>query len=210
MSTPRLKVGERCFPKLSSIYADGVLSDHSANGALALSYGESWLPSIGDIFIAAEQCGLPLNPDVNSGDPLGMGMGSVCIQRGQRLTAATAYLNGTPGNLTVLPNAAVAKVLFNNKRAIGVETTDGQAFAAHGCVVLAGGALNTPQTLMNSGIGPADELRKHGIPVISDLPQVGQQLQDHCFSCIGVVLRKTHDGGPESQCPSPMFVTLCL
>ncbi|KAK5126938.1 hypothetical protein LTR85_008296 [Meristemomyces frigidus] len=209
------KGAEKCLRKIENLdlkipdprlrrYVDANLKDHSATGALGLSYGESWLPNVGDIFVAAEQCRLPLNPDVNSGDPIGMGMGSVCIRDGQRLTAATAYLNRAPANLTIIPNAAVTSLVLENKRAVGVRTIEGPTYVARKEVVLAGGAINTPQTLMLSGIGPADELLKHGIDVICDLRQVGQQLQDHCFSSIGVVLRKTQDGGPDTQCPSPM------
>lgn len=132
---------------------------------------------MGDIFVAAEETGLPINRDVNSGNSIGMGMASVCIYRGQRVTAANAYLSHKHPNLTIVTDALVAKVFFEGKRAIGVKTNDGREFMAHKEVVLSGGALNTPQILLLSGIGPADELAKHGVPVVLDLPNVGKNLQ---------------------------------
>lgn len=135
------------------------------------------MPDVGDIFVAAEETGLPMNRDVNSGNSIGMGMASVCIYQGKRVTAANAYLSHTPPNLTIMTNVLVAKVLFEDRRAIGVKINDGREFLAHKEVVLSGGALNTPQILLLSGVGPADELAKHDIPMILDLPNVGKNLQ---------------------------------
>ena len=70
--------------------------------------------------------------------------------------------------------------------------------------VISGGALNTPQILMLSGIGPVEELKRHKIPVLHDLPMVGQNLEDHCFSPIGVSLKKNENTIGEIQSPSPM------
>jgi hypothetical protein len=111
-----------------------------------LTYGERWLHDVGDIFVAAEQSGHTVNKDPNSGDPIGMGMGSVCISRGQRITASIAYLANPPENLTILPNASVARVLFRDKRAIGVQTVDGRKFLATREVIVSGGALNVCNT----------------------------------------------------------------
>ena len=117
-------------------------SDHSTTGSVPLTYGESWLHNVGDIFVAAEQSGLPTNKDVNSGNPMGMGMGSVCISRGQRVTSAIAYLTDPPANLTILTHASVGRLLFTDKRAVGVETVDGRRFDLGKEVVISGGALN--------------------------------------------------------------------
>jgi len=70
--------------------------------------------------------------------------------------------------------------------------------------VVSGGALNTPQILMLSGIGPKEELRKHGIHVVQDLPMVGQNLEDHCFSPIGISLEQNEKTIGGNQSPSPM------
>jgi choline dehydrogenase-like flavoprotein len=182
------------------------IEDHSTKGNVSLTYGEEWLPDVGDVFIAAEQVGHRINQDVNDGDPIGMGMGSVCIAKDVRATSSSAYLSRPPPNLKILINAPVARVLLDNKRAIGVEMIDGRRLLTKKEVVLSGGALNTPQILKLSGIGPANELKKHGISLIHELSQVGENLQDHCFSTVGIVLDKDMSlaPGPENQSPTPM------
>lgn len=163
---------------------------------------------MGDIFVAAEQSGLTTSQDVNSGDPLGMGMGSVCIHEGRRLTASIAYLSQPPSNLTIWTDSAVAKVLLTGQKATGVKTTDGRIFYSEKEVIISGGAINTPQILMLSGVGPKEELEKHGIPMLHDLPQLGKNLQDHCFSSIGIVMEKglnTIAGAQQSPTPMGWF-----
>jgi choline dehydrogenase-like flavoprotein len=182
------------------------MEDHGTKGNLHLTYGEQWLPDVGDVFVAAKQIGHIVNQDVNNGDPIGLGIGSVCIAKDIRATSSSAYLSHPPPNLNIVVNAPIARVLFAEQRAIGVETTDGRRFMARKEVVLSGGALNTPQILKLSGVGPAEELKKHGIPLVRDLPMVGENLQDHCFSAVGVVLEKDTSlpPGPETQSPTPM------
>lgn len=134
------------------------------------------------VFRAAEETGMGVNPDVNSGNPIGMGIGAACMYKGSR-TTASSYLADAPSNLTIVTEAAVAKVLFKDgKHAYGVQCIDGREFTAKNEVVLAGGALNSPQLLMLSGVGPKDELKKHGIEVVQELEEVGKNMQDHCFS----------------------------
>jgi choline dehydrogenase len=106
------------------------------------------------------------------------------IHRGRRLSAARAYLHPVMGreNLDVTTRAFVTKILFEGNRAVGVEYTKGRGAPQRvraGEVVLCGGAINSPQTLQLSGLGNADELRALGIPVVADLPGVGEHLQDH-------------------------------
>ncbi|ORX95916.1 glucose-methanol-choline oxidoreductase, partial [Clohesyomyces aquaticus] len=165
------------------------IANHSASGNVDLSYMEEWLPSAEDNWVAAEQCGHRLNPDVNSGDPIGFGIASVCIADGVRATSASAYLSRPPSNLKILTGAPVARIFFDQKRAIGIEIVGGVKFQARNEVIISGGALNTPQILMLSGVGPASELKKHNIPLVYDAPMVGHNLQDHCFSSTGIVLR---------------------
>lgn len=171
-----------------------------------LTFGDSWIPDVGDIFKAIEESGLPTNKDINSGNPIGMGMSNVCIHKGQRITSASSYLAERPPNLTILTDSGVARILFEGKRAVGVQTTDGRTFSARKEVIISGGALNTPQILMLSGVGPSEELAKHGIPVVHELPMLGKTLQDHCFSTVGVVLKsKSPDQAlPHLQSPTPM------
>ncbi|KAG9248606.1 hypothetical protein BJ878DRAFT_487543 [Calycina marina] len=176
---------------------------HSSTGAVNLSYGDKWAANLDSIFIAAEQSGLGVNPDVNSGNPLGMGMGSVCIYKGKRLTSSLAYLKNIPSNLTIMSNTTVDHLVFEGKTAVGVKTTDGKSLKAKE-IIVSGGALNTPQILMLSGIGPANELQKHGIPLVHDLPMVGQNLEDHCFTPIGIAMEKNEQSIGDVQSPSPM------
>lgn len=155
------------------------------------------------MFLAAEQTGKQVNADVNDGDPIGMGMGTVCIYGGVRISAADAFLSDIPPNLIILPSCVVAKVLMNGAKAQGVQSADGRAFLANKEVVLSGGSINSPQLLQLSGVGPPEFLESAGIDVVHELPQVGKNLQDHCFSVAGIV---TNDD-PESigkQSPSPM------
>lgn len=157
------------------------LIDHGSDGPLQLSYAPIWEKGIHHIYEAAEELGMGTNPDVNSGNPIGMGMGTSTMYKGDR-TTASCYLEGAPSNLSIVINSPIAKVVLSGKKASGVQTIDGRLFYAKNEVILSGGALNTPQLLMLSGIGPADELQKHGIDVLHKLPEVGKNLQDHCFS----------------------------
>jgi choline dehydrogenase-like flavoprotein len=182
------------------------MEDHGTKGNLHLTYGELWLPDVGDVFVAAQQVGHVVNQDVNNGDPIGLGIGSVCIAKNIRATSSSAYLSHPPPNLNIVVSAPIAQVTFAKQRAIGVETIDGRRFMARKEVILSGGALNTPQIMKLSGVGPAGELKKHGIPLVHDLPMVGANLQDHCFSTVGIVLEKDTSlpPGPETQSPTPM------
>lgn len=163
-------------------FATDIETDHGTAGCLHLAYGENWEPNIVNSFEAAKQCGMALNPDINSGNPIGLGMAPACIYDGRRHSASSAYLSDHPPNLKILLNTVVEKILFSGKTAIGVRTTNGLQFHARYETVLCGGAINSPQLLKLSGIGPSEELQKHHIPVIQDLSQVGKNLQDHCFA----------------------------
>jgi choline dehydrogenase len=105
------------------------------------------------------------------------------IRRGRRISAARAYLHPVMGrkNLAVRTGTFVNRVLFEATRAVGVEVAGGSAVERidAGEVILAGGAFNSPQTLMVSGIGPAAHLREHGVDAVADLPGVGSHMQDH-------------------------------
>ncbi|KAL5117207.1 hypothetical protein ACEQ8H_004896 [Pleosporales sp. CAS-2024a] len=182
------------------------IEDHSTTGNVTLTYGEEWLPDVGDVFTAAQQAGHAINQDVNDGDPIGMGMGSVCIANGVRATSSSAYLSQPPPNLKIIVNTPTARVLFHQNRALGVEAIDGRRFLARKEVILSAGTVNTPQILKLSGIGPARELKTHGIPLVHELPNVGENLRDHCFSTVGIVLQKDTSlpRGPENQSPTPM------
>jgi choline dehydrogenase-like flavoprotein len=132
---------------------------------------------------AFQEYGLPYNPDYNGRSQIGVSPVQSNVGRQRRCSAADAYLRPhlASGRVTLLTDQTVVRVLLENNRAIGVELSDdgGQIWA--GEVVLSAGALHSPKILMHSGIGPAEQLRKHGIGVIVDSPEVGENLHDHAI-----------------------------
>jgi choline dehydrogenase len=136
---------------------------------------------------AAQQAGLPLNEDFNSGDQFGCGFFQAMMKDGERYSPADAFL--VPAldrrNLTLLCSALTTRIRFERGRATGVEYIHrGQVETVEADeIVLAGGSVNSPHLLMLSGIGPAEQLRKAGISPIHDLPGVGQSMQDH-VNCV--------------------------
>jgi choline dehydrogenase len=135
---------------------------------------------------AAVAAGLPANDDFNGREQFGAGFFQVTQKRGRRQSAADAFLHPARrrANLTVLPHAHATQILLEGNRATGVEyVCDGREYSVHAQreVILCGGAVNSPQLLMLSGIGPAEHLERQGIEVALDLPGVGENLQDHLF-----------------------------
>jgi choline dehydrogenase len=133
---------------------------------------------------SARAFGLPANDDFNGAEQDGVGHYQVTQRRGRRCSTADAYLRPALDrpNLTVATDALATKVLVENGRATGVRyVTSGREedAVAQREVILCGGAVNSPQLLMLSGLGPADHLRSLGIDVVADLPSVGTGLQDH-------------------------------
>ena len=133
---------------------------------------------------AGREAGYPVNDDFNGAEQEGVGPYQVTHKNGERFSAAKAYLTPNLGrkNLTVFTEAHTTRILFTNKRATGVEFRRAgkiEQIGANHEVLMAAGALQTPQLLMLSGVGPADELAKHGIGVVHDLAGVGRNLHDH-------------------------------
>jgi choline dehydrogenase len=144
---------------------------------------------------AGVEFGLPRNPDFNAATTYGVGSYQLGIGRRWRSSSASAFLKPARDrdNLTVITRAQVSRVLFKGKVATGVEWIhDGQTASASADreVILSAGALQSPQLLQLSGIGPSDVLRRLGIPVIVDAPEVGQNLQDHYQTRMIVRLNK--------------------
>ncbi|MEO7115042.1 MAG: choline dehydrogenase [Caldimonas sp.] len=139
----------------------------------------------GPIFVeAAQQAGYPANADFNGASQEGVGLYQVTHRNGERFSTAKAYLTPSLGrpNLRVMTGAQTTRIVIAEGRATGVEVRiDGatKTVRARREVLLAAGALQSPQMLMLSGIGPADHLREHGIAVAYDLPGVGRNLHDH-------------------------------
>ncbi|MEO8453181.1 MAG: FAD-dependent oxidoreductase [Gemmatimonadota bacterium] len=143
---------------------------------------------------AAEAEYLTPNPGFRDGVMDGVGLFRVSQRRGARCSTARGYLRPARGrkNLTVMPHARVTRILFQGRCAEGVAyvTTDaGSESRAQGQVILSAGAIGSPQLLLLSGVGPAQELEALGIPVVIDLPGVGQNLHDHLAT--GTVYRAT-------------------
>ena len=139
----------------------------------------------GPVFVqAGQQAGFAVNTDFNGASQEGVGMYQVTHKNGERFSAAKAYLtpNLSRPNLQVITGAHTTRILMQGQRAYGVEYSQGgdikQLQCAHE-VLLCAGALQSPQILMLSGIGPAPHLAEHGIAVVHDLPGVGQNLHDH-------------------------------
>ncbi|MGB3425378.1 MAG: GMC family oxidoreductase N-terminal domain-containing protein [Castellaniella sp.] len=133
---------------------------------------------------AGMQVGMRYNPDFNGAHQDGVGPYQLTVKNGFRMSAAKAYLRPAAGrrNLTIRTHAHATRVLFDGRRAIGLEyERHGRIHQAraHREVILSCGAVNTPQLLQLSGIGPRDVLAPQGIAVLSDNPAVGANLQDH-------------------------------
>ncbi|KAM5349157.1 hypothetical protein ACJ41O_008980 [Fusarium nematophilum] len=179
------------LPKgIDSKYAAPKASDHGTSGSLHVGYASEWerdLPPMLDNF---EKAGFPLNPDHNSGNPLGISALINSSSKGLRSTA-NDLLTPAPDNLTVVTSAPVQKVILEGTKAVGVEA-NGKQYLASKEVILSAGSLDTPKILMHSGIGPKDQLEKFNLPVVKDVPSIGQGLRDHMF-CPLVYTRKEGD-----------------
>src|SRR4051812_32975822 len=157
---------------------------HGTGGPIGVSVPVNPLP-INEAFIrAAQQYGLPYNPDFNGERQLGIGHYQVTVRNAERCSAATGYLKPARGrpNLTVRTGAAVTRIVIENGRAVGVELIEDGRTATIRCereVLVTSGAIGSPRLLQLSGIGPAGHLRAVGVPVVHDLPGVGSNLQDH-------------------------------
>lgn len=133
---------------------------------------------------AAALNGCPFNPDINGAEQFGACLTQVTQVNGERCSAAKAFItpNLARPNLTVMTQAHTTRVVIEDKRAVGVaivQNGNERVVRVRREVVLSSGAFGSPQILLLSGIGPADELRAHGIEVVHDVPGVGRNLQDH-------------------------------
>jgi len=157
---------------------------HGDNGPLKLTTPKNENPLFEAFFKSVQEAGYPLTDDVNGAQQEGFGKFDQTIYRARRYSAARAYLHPVKSrtNLTVLTGAMVQRILFDGKKAWGVEYKKGgtvrKVEAMHE-VILCGGAINSPQLLQLSGIGNAAALKELGIPVVQHLPGVGENLQDH-------------------------------
>jgi len=186
--TPGWSFGELLpyFRKSEDQAGKGLRGDalHGTGGPLAVS-DQNEPHELCDAFIeAAVQAGHPRNPDFNGAQQEGAGYQQLTARNGVRCSTATGYLKPVlhRENLAVVTDALASKVLFEGKRAFAVQYLKGEKQVqakANREIILCGGAINSPQLLQLSGVGPAALLREHGIPVVLDQPNVGEHLQDH-------------------------------
>ena len=158
---------------------------HGNEGPLSVSNMRIQRP-ITDAWVAAAQAaGYPFNPDYNGAEQEGVGFFQLTARNGRRCSSAVAFLNPVKDreNLQIITHAQVSKVVLDGKKCTGVLYMDRSGreteIKVRREVVLSGGSINTPQVMMLSGLGEAEQLRAHGIEVVQDLPGVGKNLQDH-------------------------------
>jgi choline dehydrogenase len=162
---------------------------HGRNGPLPIERPLTPSPLSTAFLRAAEEAGYRANDDFNGSRQEGFGLHDLTIHNGRRCTTAEAYLHPamSRSNLRVQTRALVTRLTIENSRVTGVTFTLGNtncSARAQREVILCAGALNTPKILMLSGIGPADHLRQHGIPVVVHLEGVGRNHQDHFNTAI--------------------------
>ncbi|KAK3661155.1 hypothetical protein LTR56_000278 [Elasticomyces elasticus] len=163
--------------------------------------------AIGPVLESEVKHKAPLNPDVNSGNPIGFGVSPHSSWRGMRTTSASAFLqpDRVPPNLTVLVDSRITRLHFDGDRVTGVEIESGERFSCSKDVILAGGAIDTPRLLLLSGIGPAKDMEKLNITVTKDVPGVGGSLTDHPTAFMTFEMREgfsdrhAFSGNPEAM-----------
>jgi choline dehydrogenase len=163
---------------------DGGDAYRGADGPLATRRGTLSNPLYRAFIEAGRQAGYPVTEDMNGPAQEGFGLMDMTVKDGRRWSTANAYLKPAMKrpNLTVVTGALATRILFEGKRAVGIAYQKGcrsHEVRARREVILSGGPINNPQLLKLSGVGPAAELRQHGIEVRHDLPGVGENLQDH-------------------------------
>ncbi|KAF2002291.1 GMC oxidoreductase [Amniculicola lignicola CBS 123094] len=177
-------------------------SDHGHKGPIKVGFPRVWERSMIDNLNIWLGEGSELNPDVNSGKPLGLGIMANSAHNGVRSSAQDA-LSDPPANLSIHTVAEVARVIFQDNTAVGVETVDEKSYFASKEVILCCGALDTPRVLMHSGIGPAEQLNHFNIPIVWDADQTGILAEMACSFAIG--FQKS-----ENISKSPEFASLSL
>ena len=183
------------FFKRSENYAGGADAYHGDSGELGVCDLRNDHPYCAAWLAAGQQFGLPHNPDFNAASDYGVGAYQLTLRNGWRASAATSFLRPARRrtNLQLVMHAQVSRVLFEGTTAVGVEWIEGGAVKvarAEREVILAAGTLQSPQLLQLSGIGPGGLLRQHGLGVVVDAPQVGENLQDHYQARVIVRLKK--------------------
>lgn len=194
--------------KKSEDFSRGADDYHGAGGPLRVTADYEPHPLTARMVDAAVEYGLPRNDDTNGADPEGAAFCQFTIRDGSRDSTAAAFLRPAleRSNLTVLTEARVKKVEIENYRVTGVtyiQADQEHTVAVSKEAVLSGGTLESPRMLMLSGIGPRETLEQHGIPVIRDIPGVGQNLHDHTL--VPVIFEGSEPIEPPSDPARPVM-----
>ena len=171
----------------SEDFEDGPSRYHGAGGPLPVTRNHEPNPASLAFLDACADYGIPANDDCNGEDIFGAGLCHLTIRNGRRASAWFSFVLPVRDSplLTVVTGAQVTRLTFGSGgRAAGVELADGRRLRSHGDVIVSGGVVGSPQLLMLSGIGPADELRELGIAPVVDLPGVGANLHDHMLATV--------------------------
>jgi len=164
---------------------------HGKGGELNVTFPTKFKTPFADAFVeSCVETGIPNNPDYNGEKQEGASISQCTIKNGKRCSGAAAFLKPIlkRSNLTAITRAQVTKIVFDQKKAIGVEYTKHgkkQTIRANKEIIVSAGAFQSPQILMLSGIGDQKVLKEHGIDMVHELKGVGQNLQDHLFFPIG-------------------------
>ncbi|MFS2325539.1 GMC family oxidoreductase N-terminal domain-containing protein [Brucella sp. H1_1004] len=154
---------------------------HSYGGPLGVSMPSAPLPICDAYIRAGQELGIPYNPDFNGREQAGVGFYQLTQRNRRRSSASLAYLATIRDrkNLTLRMNAPVRSIDLEKTLVTGVTLMDGEVLRANREVIVSSGAIGSPKLLLQSGIGPADHLKKAGVNVRHDLPGVGENMQDH-------------------------------
>jgi choline dehydrogenase len=178
---------------------------HGSNGPMPVRrYTRQTLLPVQEAFYqACLDAGFPTDPDMNEPRSSGLGFWPLNTIDGLRMSTALTYLNPARHrlNLTIRAQVLARRVVFQGTRATGVEVeSGGEVFTVEGAeIILSGGAIASPQLLLLSGVGPADSLRRLGIPVVHHLPGVGENLRDHPLV---IVLFRARQGLLDERAPA--------
>ena len=201
---------EKTLPYFRKLETDTTFSDdfHGTDGPIICHRfkEEDWLDASKAFYEACLDNGFPACPDHNAPDTTGVGPLPLNNPNGIRWSTNIGYLGQSRHrlNLTIRPNCVVHKIVFDGTRATGVDVESaGERFVVEADeILLSAGAVASPQILMLSGVGPAAHLQEIGIPVVRDIPGVGQNLRDHPLVYVTWKTKESHtfdDMGPRIQ-----------
>ena len=196
----------KVLPYLRKLETDIDIRDdfHGSEGPIPVRrfQREDWLPFQEAFYRTAVAAGFSEDADLNNPDSGGVGAIPMNNPNGIRMSTGLTYINPNRHrlNLTVRGNVLVRRILFDGKRAIGAEVeSGGEVFTVEADeIVLSGGAIASPQILMLSGVGPSAHLRSLGIPVVQELPGVGQNFRDHPMAPVRLRVRDDFPQDPEA------------